>query len=406
MKCKTCRFIEHGIYFKQLPNGNLTVKHCCNMDSLPEENQPHLIEEYNGSAINWEKLFEKKRNERNKFRNGEYYDICKNCWELQEQDIDDEDYISHLTLAHITKCNSRCIYCFIGKDETQHNAPQQYRLLPLIKEMKDKNILRFTGSLRYMGGEPTLLKDFEEITDLFVENNIPEIYLPTSGIKLSDSMVRACRKVPNCCIYISIDSGCEETYKKIKRVDAYNLVLNSLKTYANANIMREHVISKYITVLGINDNFEEIDKWIADSKKAGLKMLAFDIEYSYVHDKSNEKFLKHLLKLRDYAEKQIIQADLKIDKYVPYIQMLQNWAIENKEKLENDFPKGSLTVSLKKMSNQAFEAYLNKIIEENSIWNKPELKLKASFIQKIFFKKYLKEIKYISEKYSFKTSFI
>ena len=35
--CKTCRFLEHGIYFKQKPNGSLTVKQCCNMDGIPEE---------------------------------------------------------------------------------------------------------------------------------------------------------------------------------------------------------------------------------------------------------------------------------------------------------------------------------------------------------------------------------
>ena len=42
MKCKTCRFIEHGIYFKLLDNGYLTIKHCCNMDAIPEDKQPHL----------------------------------------------------------------------------------------------------------------------------------------------------------------------------------------------------------------------------------------------------------------------------------------------------------------------------------------------------------------------------
>lgn len=58
MKLKTCRFIEHGIYFKQFTEDSLTVKHCCNMDALPEENQPHLIKTYNDGEIDWKKLFE------------------------------------------------------------------------------------------------------------------------------------------------------------------------------------------------------------------------------------------------------------------------------------------------------------------------------------------------------------
>ena len=98
MTCKTCRFIEHGIYFKQLDNGNITIKHCCNMDSIPENEQPHLQEEYNGGDIDWNKIFENKRKDRDMCRRGEYYDVCKNCWELQEQETDEEDYISHVTL--------------------------------------------------------------------------------------------------------------------------------------------------------------------------------------------------------------------------------------------------------------------------------------------------------------------
>ena len=401
MTCKTCRFIEHGIYFKQLDNGNITIKHCCNMDSIPENEQPHLQEEYNGGDIDWNKIFENKRKDRDMCRRGEYYDVCKNCWELQEQETDEEDYISHVTLAHLTKCNSRCVYCYIGVNKELHNAPQKYRLLPVLEDMRNKNILRFTGSLRYMGGEPTLLEDFETITNMFVDNNIPEIYLPTSGIKLSKSMVKACSKVPNCCIYISIDSGCKETYKQIKGLDAYDLVLNSLKTYANANIMPEHVTSKYIAVLGINDNKKEIDKWIEESKKAGIKMLAFDVEYSYVYDSKNEKYLKHLSQLRDYAEQRITQAGLKMDKYIPYIQKLQNWVSENKEKIQNDTPKGSISLNITDKTLNDIEESLNKIIEENSIWNKPKIKLNINFIERFTLKKQIEDVKVLCERYGF-----
>ncbi len=395
MKLKTCRFIEHGIYFKQLAEDSLTVKHCCNMDALPENEQPHLIETYKGGEIDWEKLFEEKRKDREKFARGEYYDSCKNCWELQEIEADKEDYISHVTLAHITKCNSRCVYCGIGKDETLHNSPQKYRLLPLLKEMKEKNLLRFTGSLRYMGGEPTLLHDFEEITDMFVENNIPEIYLPTSGIKLSKAMLRACAKVPICNIFISVDSGCEETYKKIKGLNAYKAVMNSLKQYADANIMREHVISKFIAVLDINDNTEELDKWIAESKKAGVVMLAFDIEYSYANNVENEKYMKHLINLKNYADKQITLAGLNRDPYLPYIQKLQCFEQENKEKLENDTSSEIINIDISRQTKQQIEEQLLNIIKEKSIWNKPIINLTTEkFNKKILFfnVKYEKEI--------------
>ena len=373
--CKTCRFIEHGIYFKQ-QNDSLTVKHCCNMDHIPDKEQPHLIEKYYGEEINWETVFSQKRKDRDLARKGEYYPACKNCWELQEQEIDEEDYISHITLANLTKCNSRCVYCYIGEDEQYHSAPQKYRLYPHILKMKEQGILKFSGSLRYMGGEPTLLTDFEQITNLFVENNIPEIYLPTSGIKYSKAMEQACSKVPYCEIYISIDSGCPETYKKIKRIDAYNIVLKSLKNYVENSTRKDLVISKYIALLGYNDTTEEIDKWLNEQKSIGIKSVSFDINGSYIYNQQTyEKYFKYLLQLKKYEENNARNMGFEIRNYSPYIQRLGNWEKDNEHNFKNAVSRKIVKIDISKTNINSVEKYLNNLIEKYGIWKKPTINL-------------------------------
>ncbi len=345
------------------------------MDAVAESEQLFLQEEYDGGKIDWQSVFARKREVRNNCRKGIHHPFCKGCWELQEKDWDEEDYISEITFAHIIKCNSRCIYCYIGCDEKLYSSNQEYQMFPIIQDMLEKGLLKFTGSLRYMGGEPTLMSDFEDITNLFVKNNIPEIYLPTSGIKFSKAMEKACKTVPFCQIFISIDSGSKETYKKIKNIDAYEIVLNSLKRYAAQRQIKGHIISKYIMVPPINDNIEEIDKWIKDSKDIGLTDISLDVEYSYVHDPNKEKYLKHLLNLTEFAQKEVNKASLNLNRNVPYMQKLMTWAEKNADKLANDEPKSTVTVDVSKKSKQDVENILQQIIDENSIWNKPEIYL-------------------------------
>lgn len=375
MSFKSCRFIEHGIYFKYMPDGSLAIKPCCNMDAASEDEQLFLQKKYTGGKFDWQEILKIKRQHRDDCRKGNYNCVCAKCWELKEGDWDEDDYFSEITFAHIIKCNSRCVYCYIGCDEKLYSAKQEYKMMPVIQDLQENNLLRFTGSLRYMGGEPTLMSDFEEITDLFVENNIPEIYLPTSGIKFSKAMEKACKTVPFCQIFISIDSGSPETYKKIKGIDAYNIVLESLRKYASNREIKGHILSKYILVPKINDNTTEIDKWISESKKIGLRNLAPDAEYSCVFDQSNEKYLKHLLNLTKYMEKKIYSEDMIMDNSVVYRKILLDWAEKNKKRLMNDTPNSSVELNISNMSKDVVADFLNKIIDENSIWNKPLIQL-------------------------------
>ncbi|MBQ2645502.1 radical SAM protein [bacterium] len=347
------------------------------MDSYPESQQLFLCREFRGDNFNWSEIFNIKRKIRDDCRNGIYHPICSKCWELQEMETDEDDYFSQLTFSPISKCNSRCIYCYIGNHKEYYNAEEKFDMMAIIDDLQKKNYLRFNGSLRYMGGEPTLMKDFNKITDLFVNNNVPEIYLPTSGIKYSYSIEKACELIPFCNIYISIDSGTPKTYKKIKGINAYHLVLDSLYKYNKHSKNSINVVSKYIFIPKINDNTREIDLWISESQKINLSQMAPDIEYSCVFDDSKEKYLKHLFNLTNYARKKIEEAGLVFNLGVVYRKMMYEWAKKNKERLKNDTNHEIFILDITKLTAEETENILQSIIDKNTIWNKPIIKITA-----------------------------
>ncbi|MBQ2644205.1 hypothetical protein IJG14_01360, partial [bacterium] len=90
-------------------------------------------------------------------------------------------------------------------------------------------------------------------------------------------------------VIISIDSGCEETYKKIKQVNSFKNVLDNMKKYSDAakegNCLFE---SKYIIIPEINNNKEEILKWFDICTDIGVKTIAIDFETNFLKDKPNQ----------------------------------------------------------------------------------------------------------------------
>ena len=81
------------------------------------------------------------------------YGFCKNCLSLKKQIVPPlgTENIKFITINHFNKCNSNCIYCFI-KNKT-HDI--NYELLPIIKQLKQQNMISKNVLINWGGGEPT-----------------------------------------------------------------------------------------------------------------------------------------------------------------------------------------------------------------------------------------------------------
>lgn len=322
MKYKSCRLLEHGIYLYHDPGTKkLIAGHCCNTDHLNFDDRLYVYNDLKNQKLDWNYIFAQKKLLRENAKKGIYPPQCTGCFELTERDWDEEDYISHLTAGHIIKCNSRCIYCPTGRIKEWHDREQEFDIKPIIEELTSKNLLRYDGSLRFVGGEPTLLKEFDWLVELFSSHNVPEIYVPTSGIRLSKSLCSALEKVESAAIVISIDSGTKETFEKIKGTKFYDIVMNNIKRYLEHSNKKNFVISKYILLPNYNDSSEEIDKWLKNCKKIGLVEVQFDAEHSVSSSENceNKKYINRTLKMLEYAQNTAKKYDIKVVSFLAFM---------------------------------------------------------------------------------------
>ena len=280
----------HGISIEETQ-----IKNCClvtptNLDT------PVLLQDYDHEKIDWEEVFKSKQKyiERQK---KEDIDECKGCYTLRTQNWDEEKYISYINFNHWYKCNSRCIYCYIPDMQNKPHKP----ILSSIKNLIDKNYFKDIGEITFQGGEPTIMEEFEDLINLFLQTNT-KIRIHSSGILYSKAVENGL-KDGRISIVISSDSGTKETYEKIKKVPCFDKVCENLKKYASCltENNKNAVKAKYIIVPGYNDSIEEIDNWLNIVRISNVKSIIVDFEYRYASDNINN-VSQHMYMLLDYIE--------------------------------------------------------------------------------------------------------
>ena len=288
----SCDWLEHGIIFDH----DNVIRVCCSQCN-EGGGRPVLRGQYYGDLPDWDGLFYQKRQMRNYHRKGDIYPACKGCVLMKKKEWDDEDYIGMLLLTHWIDCNCRCIYCPAIRDEDLKNKNKHYNIIPVLEDLCGKNLLKKDAYISIAGGEATIYPEFEDMLQLLLDYGCNNIVINSSGIKYSPAIAKGLeeRKLQ---IIISIDSGCRETYEKLKLVPAYERVCENLYKYGLAQgDDKSRVYSKYIIVPKYNDNKKEIELWIKNVIKQGLKSIAIDIDWRWV-----QKNLNHLKKEKKLYE--------------------------------------------------------------------------------------------------------
>lgn len=379
MRYKSCRLLEHGIYFYLDPGSKqLCVGHCCNTDNLELPDRLYLYSDLKNQVLSWNYIFEEKRKLRENAKKGIYPSQCEGCFELQERDWDDADYINHLTAGHIMKCNSRCVYCPIGRIPDCHNREQDVDMKPIIVELLDKNLLKFNGSLRFVGGEPTLMKEFDWLVELFSKHNVPEIYVPTSAIRLSKSLCKALEKVDSAAIVMSVDSGTKETFEKVKGTKFFDVVNKNMKIYLQHSRKKDFVISKFILFTNYNDTAAEIYNWLKNSKNNGHVEVQFDSEHSVSSSEhcENKKYVNRTLKMLKYTELIAEYFNLKVTSYLAFMNRAKRIYEKQLESFHSDIDLylnesfdsnksyRNLYIDMDKISFNFMEDKIDKLVQE------------------------------------------
>lgn len=313
----SCPWIQHGlVFFKYKLTSCCYCGHAGGGHTL-------ILDNYDGQPINWDRIFKQKRTFNRLYKKGLINDNCIDCPFLEEKKYEEweseDNYISNLYISHWIECNSKCIYCFAAQhpEEFQYKK-KNYSVLPIIKEMLQKNILRRGGSIHFGGGEPTLLPEFEDIIRLLLDYKFYDLRVHTSGIKYSPILERGIRE-GRLKVVVSVDAGSRETFQKIKQVDAYDIVRENIKKYASAQVHRIHAItpenyykgelfasSKFIVIPGINDTEEEVENWIKADVEAGVHTTVIDLEENWFKEHEQDlpqSIFDFIHKIKQLSEK-------------------------------------------------------------------------------------------------------
>lgn len=289
---------------------------CCSL--MPG---PILAENFDGKKINWHDINQKRSEALEGFKKGIIPDNCKGCVHLKEQEwTDGDDQIKEIFLLHWLHCNCSCVYC-VNQEMTKGKVTRRpkdsdfYNAYPIIKEALKQGHISKDLTVHCLGGESGVLKEMNKILELFIKNGLRYVYCVTSGIEYIKPIREIFKKYDGQLV-ISLDSGCRETYKKIKRVDKFDDVIKNIKRYikdSNGNMNR--IMLKYILTEGYNDSKEEIDKFFSLLKELGMIQTRIDIDYKKTCEGYSGPLPEHFAELNRYFRQKASDLNLTLHQY-------------------------------------------------------------------------------------------
>lgn len=242
----------------------------------------YIKRDYYGEKINYDEMISQINLIRENQRNGITDSHCTGCFALKEQDWDEtNNKFKWLQVAHWADCNCACTYCYRYWDNFE-KPKKRYKIMPIIKELDKRGLIDYNGELAYSGGEPASLGEFDDITNFFLKKGEKLIMVHTNAIKPVKSVLKGLG-TDTMSVTVSVDCGDREKFKQIKRVDAYGKVMDTLKKYVKAQgHLKDMVRSKYIIIPTVNDNKQDVDKWLEETQKIGIQKVILDFEADWL----------------------------------------------------------------------------------------------------------------------------
>lgn len=276
-------------YFCDELNNVLSCFHDRIMSCCSGQIGPVYYEAYRGQKIDWDE-FKKVKQTAFELLTDENIDKspCKGCFFLRERKHEDKvsPTFSTLNISHWTQCNCGCIYCarmFDSKGKITYKPAKSeyYDFLPLLKQLYKNELLdRKNLMASIQGGDISVLKEFEPIVKEFLKQGVGSFYILSNNIKYQPIIKKLLDR--NICTFTTaLDCATPEIFLKLKRVDKFKDSVENLKKYVKSK-HPEGVVVKYIIIEHINDNIEEITKFVNLMSAIGVQNIEFMIDNKYV----------------------------------------------------------------------------------------------------------------------------
>ena len=309
------------LYFCDELNNTLALFHegiraCCSGHDGPFYLSPYKNEKIiKENFLNYKNSFFSLLTEENIYKSK-----CQNCFFLREKK--QTDFVSAkykmLHISHWTHCNCGCIYCARMQNSkgiitTKKQKSEYYDILPVIKQLYKQDLLdKDNLEVCIQGGDISVLKEFEPMIKEFLKKGIKKFNILSNNI-VYQPILRKLLELRKANFMTSLDCGCAETYRKLKRVDKFEDCINNLKKYAKG-FDYPPICIKYIVIEHINDNIEEIDKFINLVSSLGINSVEFmiDNKWSLFADLEKTPFPKHYIELYEFFKKSCKEKNLNL----------------------------------------------------------------------------------------------
>ena len=270
----SCRHLHGGITFM-----HGAIRTCCS-----HKQGVTFFENYKGEPIDWKKVDEQRKKVIKDCKKGILPENCKGCIDLEKKKWDDSQLIDDLYFNYWDHCNCGCVYCVAAQHatflQTEKSKSKYYSVLEHVKELYKNNMISKNAHIELVGGDLTVLDEAEDLINLCLDNGVGRFSFHSSCIYYSNGIERALKEAPSVDMDFSLDCGSRELYQKIKRIDAFDQVVENVKRYLNASEQAKNaIIAKYILVDGLNDNIEEVEKWLTLMHSIGIKNTKIDVNF-------------------------------------------------------------------------------------------------------------------------------
>ena len=320
-----CHYLLHQIV---LSYG--AIHPCCSNTIVSTNSQLQL--DYYGELIDINEYIKNRQVYVDAFSKGDLPACYKNCTLYQPcENISEKVYFDIINVSNRTNCNCNCIYCDLrdnGNQQKKHELDKRppYDIHPDLNDIKNQNLIASQCEYFISGGEVSEYPK-EEIEWLlfFALSNNCNIQLMSSGIKFSPEIAKIL-SVATVNFKISPDSGTKETYEKVKRVKAFDVVWKNIASYIKAaeNNKKAEIEIKYVLIPGLNDNIDELNSFVNQCRKVKAKNIVVDIEHFWLYSKSNKEIPLSLINAVKYFENiRNNSSEFKVD----YIQVGKNFLL-------------------------------------------------------------------------------
>ena len=297
MKFKCCKHLLHSMTF-MLKN----IKTCNELNggeifySYDKEKQPPDCDD----------MMRRRNQIIENCKKGIYPEVCSDCPQFVEDDWEDNQQITKLSLFHWLHCNCECEYCFQApyrkKFTDKVQKSKYFDAYPIVKDLHEKGYLAPADKFEFEigGGEVAILSEFPQLMDVMLEHGFFYCYVMSSGIAYSETIAKMLQ-TPKTRFSVTISSGSREVFKRIKKRDKFEQVKENLRKYISQAVDKNNIGVRYIIDEGYNDTEQDIKDWLDTCEEIGATSLEICLDFCRGFEKKKgEPYSPKLKELVDY----------------------------------------------------------------------------------------------------------